>query len=335
MTNSGITCRPLTLNDAERCAEISAAISAHAGVDERFQAKTILMEWQEPDFELGSSSIGIFNYSGLMLGYAVFRATSEIPVRPWVNWGVDPTYLCHDFSARLLSWVDEICQTVIPRCPPGTRISLCTEVHKGHTVSENALIHAGYVKSREFHEMRINMTKRPVPPNLPAGFSPRPYRHEQDLPAWLELVRDSFSDHYGHIEQPFEKDLEKFRHWLNNDPYIDPDLLMLAADEATGELAACVLPMTEDQRNPGVGYIDTLGVRRAYRRRGLASAMLQRSFAEYWDRGFKTIGLEVDGESLTNAVALYERAGMRVHHSYVSYEKLVRDGVELAKVAKD
>ena len=335
MSDSGIVCRPLTLKDAERCAQISAAISAHAGVEQRFQAKTITVKWQEPNFDLASSSIGIFNDSGLMLGYAVFVATSEIPVHPWVNWGVDPAYHCGDFSAQLLSWADEISRTVIPRCPPDTRISLWSELHKGYTAGENALIHAGYAPNREYYEMRIKMTERPVPPELPAGFVIRPYRHEQDLPAWLELVRDSFSDHYGHIEQPFEKDLETFRHWLNNDPYIDPDLVMLAADEATGELAGCVLPMTEDQRNPGVGYIDTVGVRRAFRRRGLTSAMLQRSFAEYWDRGFKTIGLDVDGESLTNAVALYERAGMHVHHSYVSYEKLLREGVELAKVAME
>ena len=89
--------------------------------------------------------------------------------------------------------------------------------------------------------------------------------------------------------------------------------------------------MKENHRYPGTGYIDTVGVRRAYRRRGLAQAMLIHSFAEYWDRDMSTVGLEVDGRSLTNAVALYEKVGMHVHQSLMSFEKVLREGVELAK----
>ena len=80
-------------------------------------------------------------------------------------------------------------------------------------------------------------------------------------------------------------------------------------DEATGIVAGSVLPLTEYQRRPGLGYIDTVGVRRAYRRRGLASALLRRCFADYLgSRGVTSVCLEVDGESLTNALALYTSA---------------------------
>ena len=91
--------------------------------------------------------------------------------------------------------------------------------------------------------------------------------------------------------------------------------------------------MKEDDRRPGVGYVDMVGVRREYRRRGLAQAMLRRSFVLYWDRGQRSVGLGVDGESLTHAVALYEKVGMHIHRRLMCYEKVLRDGVELAKVA--
>ena len=177
------------------------------------------------------------------------------------------------------------------------------------------------------------MTGRPAPTPLPAGFSPRPYRPEVDLPILVEVVIDAFTDHYGHIEEPFEKSLELFRHWLDNDPRFDPELVILPVDDASGEVAGCLIGFTEDHRKPEAGFVDTVGVRRAYRRRGLATAMLKQSFVQYWDRGTKTVRLDVDGDSLTNAVALYERAGMRVFRQYVEYEKLMRDGIELAKVA--
>ena len=151
----------------------------------------------------------------------------------------------------------------------------------------------------------------------------------------MDIVRDTFSDHYGYIEQPFDKDLAEFRHWFNNDKNFDPKLVTLAIDERTGTAAGCLLAMKENHRYPGTGYIDTVGVRRAYRRRGLAQAMLIHSFAEYWDRDMSTVGLEVDGRSLTNAVALYEKVGMHVHQSLMSYEKVLRDGVELAKVSME
>ena len=168
---------------------------------------------------------------------------------------------------------------------------------------------------------------------MPAGIVLREYKHPRDLPVLVDVVRDSFSDHFGFIEQTFETDLEEFRHWFANDKNFDEELVLLAADETTGEVVGSLLGLTNDHRYPGIGYIDIVGVRESYRRRGLAGAMLTRSFGQFYERGTTTVSLGVDGESLTNAVALYERVGMRVFKTYVEYEKVVRDGIELAKTS--
>ena len=335
MPDCGYTCRPLKMGDAERCAEISTAVSACAGANEQIQARDLRTDWTEPGFELGESSLGIVNGRGRLMGYAVFFATEEPPVRPWFDWGVDPDERCGSISGDLLAWAKDRGNQVIPKCPPEARVSLWSGAHRGYRAGENALRAASFKVKRVWHEMRIDMTKRPAPIGLPPGFVARPYRHDEDLPILVDLVRDAFSDHFGHIEQSFDRDLERFRHWLEGSPYFETDRVMLAMDEATGLVAGSVMPMTEHYRRPGLGYIDTVGVRKAYRRRGLASAMLRRSFTDYWDRGIKSVCLEVDGDSLTNAMALYERVGMRVHSSFHSYELLLRDGVELAKVAME
>ena len=335
MTDINYRRRPLTLDDAERAAEISAAVSSCAGADERFQPRDLRAEWTEPNFELSDSSLGILNGGGRLLAYAVLFATSEPPVRPWFSLAVDPAHSDDTIRPELLSWAQDQASALIPRCPPEARVSLWVGAYQGYRADERALEAAGYSAARVWHEMRIDMTEPPAPVDLPAGFVMRPYRQEEDLPILVDVARDSFSDHFGHIEQSFDKDLEEFRHWFHDSPYFDPERVMLAMDEASGTVAGSLLPLTEYHRRPGVGYIDLLGVRRAYRRRGLASALLKRSFADYWDRGISSVCLEVDGESLTNALALYERVGMSVRHSFVTYEKLLRDGVELAKVALD
>ena len=78
------------------------------------------------------------------------------------------------------------------------------------------------------------------------------------------------------------------------------------------------------------GWIDTLGVRRPWRRQGLAEALLYHSFAELRRRGRTRVELGVDASSLTGATRLYEKAGMRAIREFTSFEKELRAGVNLA-----
>lgn len=332
MTETDFVRRPLTLQDATAYVNTVNAIARHNGIGDRIQAESALLEWQEPGFDLGRSSLGIF-VGALLAGYATFWATAETPVRPALHWGVHPGYQAAGLDSLLLGWGQEQAEGVIRLCPPDARISLRSGAHKDNGFAETALQRAGFREIRSYYDMEIAMTERPSPPPFPAGIELRPYCHERDLPLLVDVVRDAFSDHFGYIEEPFEKDLSLFQHWLDNDPHFDPDLVLFPVDVSTGEVVGSLIGMTQDYRDSAAGFVDTVGVRRAYRRRGLATAMLQYSFAVFWDRGKKMVHLDVDGESLTNAVALYERVGMRVYRRYAVYEKVLREGVELAKVA--
>ncbi len=66
------------------------------------------------------------------------------------------------------------------------------------------------------------------------------------------------------------------------------------------------------KRNGDWGFIGTLGVRPAWRRRGLGLALLHESFRRFRETGETTVALGVDVENPTGATRLYERAGMRV-----------------------
>ena len=76
---------------------------------------------------------------------------------------------------------------------------------------------------------------------------------------------------------------------------------------------------------PDLAWVDNLAVRPAWRRRGLALALLHHAFREFRARDFPRAGLGVDGENTTGAVRLYERAGMHVARRWDQFEKAVGD----------
>ena len=84
------------------------------------------------------------------------------------------------------------------------------------------------------------------------------------------------------------------------------------------EIAATLIA---DWKHFGAGWIAGLGVRRPWRRRGVARALLLRAFGQFYDRGERRVALAVDSESPTGATRLYERVGMRVAWKIVAYEK--------------
>jgi ribosomal protein S18 acetylase RimI-like enzyme len=73
----------------------------------------------------------------------------------------------------------------------------------------------------------------------------------------------------------------------------------------------------------------TLGVRRPYRRTGVALALLHHAFDEFRRRGRSKAVLNVDAQSLTGATRLYEKAGMSVRIRFMLLTKELRPGVDM------
>ncbi|MBZ0310602.1 MAG: GNAT family N-acetyltransferase, partial [Anaerolineae bacterium] len=178
--------------------------------------------------------------------------------------------------------------------------------------------------------MLIEFDSAPPFQKMPDGISLRTHRHPQDLSLTYQATRDSFQDHFGYVEEPFEQGLERWRHYVEGDEQFDESLWFLAIDDSTGAIAGISLCRLEAHHASEQGWVSTLGVCRPYRRRGLGLALLQHSFAELWNRGKQKVSLGVDASSLTGATRLYERAGMHVDRQMTQYEKELRPGVEIS-----
>jgi mycothiol synthase len=165
--------------------------------------------------------------------------------------------------------------------------------------------------ARRFYDMAIELDAPPVVPELAEGFSLETFRVEDALP-FYETLEAAFQDHWEHHSIGFE------RWWAEKQaaPGFDPSLWFLVRD---GEEVAATI-RNDPERNGG-GYVGALGVARPWRGKGLARALLQRTFAEFYSRGTTRVTLGVDAESPTGATHLYQSVGMTIENAAVVYEK--------------
>jgi ribosomal protein S18 acetylase RimI-like enzyme len=129
-----------------------------------------------------------------------------------------------------------------------------------------------------------------------------------------EVHQEAFEDTW----EPIRWSFEEWAHAYVEPSSFDPGLWLLAwsGDEPCG-VAICHVHATD----PALGWIAVLGVRRAWRRRGIARALLAHAFARFAERGLTRAGLGVDAESPTGANELYEDAGMSAASRFDLYER--------------
>ncbi len=166
----------------------------------------------------------------------------------------------------------------------------------------------GYDEVRRFYEMAIELTAAPPEPVVPEGFGLDLFR-EEDARAFHDTLEDAFRDHWEWHGTPFDEWWELRR---------DNDQSLWFVIRAGSEIAAAV--RNDAERNGG-GYVGIIGVRRDWRGRGLAKALLLRTFGEFWRRGVTRVSLDVDADSLTGATRLYESVGMHVEGAMAVYER--------------
>jgi mycothiol synthase len=200
---------------------------------------------------------------------------------------------------------------LLGRSEAAARTAGATRMHQfalGTDPAGAALMAAhGYRDVRHFFEMAIEQTEPPPPVNLPVETV-----RDEDVRAFHAALDESFQDHWEHHSTPFDEWWS--RHESN--PNLDLSVWFLIRDG--DEIAA--VTRNEGNRNGG-GYIGAIGVRRAWRGKGYAKALLLHSFRAFFERGMPRVTLGVDAENPTGATHLYERVGMHVEQENVVFEK--------------
>ena len=149
-------------------------------------------------------------------------------------------------------------------------------------------------------------------PQLPEGFELRPVLSEQYRAIW-EAGRQHWAGLTKVTNIPTEEDYQEFLSLITP----DPSLLMVAWHDEQ-PIAIVQGRVTQD-----TGIIDDVIVSPAYKRRGLAQALMKYDMLVMREKGVKRIRLHTDASDRHGARSLYEKLGFRVVKTYPRYRKLM------------
>ena len=286
---------------AEEASAIKALLDKHALVsfgELELSEREIRSWFAQPklEFRVADGDGGLAGYLDIQL-----QESGRFPA--------DIRTLDHDAAALLVAEAEQIGRG-------GGAARVRSFVQGDDPVLRPVLEEAGWKPIRYSFQMRIDLDGELPEPEWPAGLTPRNLRPGEERRVH-EAHMDAFADHWDHHRYSFED-------WTDfnlRDHSFDPSLWWLVEDG--DELAALSLNSWHFSGDPKFGWIGILGVRKPWRRRGLAQALLRHSFRDFRDRGATRVGLGVDGENTTGAVRLYEHVGMRIVRRNDTYEKLL------------
>jgi mycothiol synthase len=167
---------------------------------------------------------------------------------------------------------------------------------------------AGFEPVRWFFEMTRDLSQ-PIPDvPMPDGLEVREVTEDQLRQIWTADV-EAFRDHWG----GFDDSEDNYQRFLTR-PSHDPSLWVIAwdGDEVAGGVINAIDAEENEQLGVKRGWLHSVFTRRAWRKRGLANALIARSLVKIRDRGMDTGILGVDAANPTGALGLYERNGFVV-----------------------
>jgi mycothiol synthase len=293
----GYTTRAATDADAERVTALvraaEEAVRGRSGVD-----PDDLRSWWEL-VELPTDS-WIVERDGELSAGAMLVAHGEVPD----FWGVvRPDETGRGLGSGLIAIGEQRARS---RGAAAMRIGTFAE----NAAAVELFTSRGYRDVRHYYTMHISLTEPPVP-EWPDGLRVESFRTE-DARAFYDALGDAFSDEWGWVAMDYD---EWYRLRIEGDD-ADPSLWFVVRDG--DEIAAVV---RNDPSRYGGGWVGAIGVRAPWRRRGLGLALLQHTFAAFYERGTKDVRLGVDTQNSSGATRLYERAGMSVELEEVIYER--------------
>jgi ribosomal protein S18 acetylase RimI-like enzyme len=304
-----LTIRAPSLDDLERTVAVLDSYAAERS-DHRVTADEVRRWWTAPDFDLDWQAL-VAGGDRELVGYVDAEDPNGDGSQLWIDLRVPESGRRLGADARLLG---EMEQRARSHASEGGVLRGHANMNDGRTVG--LYRERGFEAVRYSFRMEASLAQLPAEPRWPDGIDVRA-GDPADSGDVYAAYRESFADAWGAVEEPYAD----FLHNWGVGGDLDASLWFLAVEG--GELAGVALCLPSRGGEDELGWVSVLGVRRPWRRRGLGRDLLLHAFRELRARGKQRVGLGVDADSPTGAVALYESVGMRVVNRFVSLEKPV------------
>ena len=316
--------RSATLDDAEAIVDLINACSVEEGREERDTEQNIRAMMKMPGLNLETDTLLAIDQRGRLVGCALVQDGPPNTLLSAMA-EVHPQHRGKGVGTALCRWIEDRARQAIPGLPTDTRVAVLQKRSSTDKASQDLLLSQGYQVVRYNFQMVIKMDHPPSQPTEPEGIVIRPFIRDEEGRDLVQSILEAFRDNWGFVERPLELELDRWMHILDSDE--DPEAARYWFVAVDGnEIVGFVLSRVGISQSPEDAWIYIVGVRPAWRRRGIALALLQHSFRELYQHGKRRVRLEVDTQNPTGATRLYEKAGMQVESSYDFFEKELRAG---------
>jgi ribosomal protein S18 acetylase RimI-like enzyme len=231
---------------------------------------------------------------------------------------VDPNVAGETVFVTMVDALEARLRLIAAGHPAGERLF---ETFGGDRSTErHALLEAaGYTAVRHFYAMVRPSVDDLSDAPLPAGLEIRDVRPEH-LPLIWAADQEAFRDHWGFAEASGQE----YEQFLHDPVQSDTSLWRVAweGDEVAGQVRSFINADENERQGRLRGYTEHISVRRPWRRRGLARALIAASFPLLRARGMTEAGLGVDTENTSGALRVYEGCGFRPISRTTTYRKL-------------
>jgi len=307
--------------DLPALAELIETVNRHDGVDWLPTAASLRNEYEHPSGQDPAADIVLAWSGDRLVGFvSTDWRLREGRVHHFVAPTVHPELRHRGLGQALLRWAEAHVEGGIPTGtmgPPELPHLLVGWADLEIPEVAPFAAAAGY-EVDHYGVMMVRRLDEPIPDApLPPGLEVRPVRSEDHRPIW-EADTEAFLDH----REPAERTDADFVGWFSQ-PELDTSLWEVAwdGDEIAGSCLNFVWAAENERLGLSRGWLEHVSVRRPWRKRGLATALMCRSLRRFRDMGLAEAALGADAENLTGAVRLYESLGFHRVRTGANYRK--------------
>ena len=240
-----------------------------------------------------------------------------------VMFRVDPAWQSKGIEQALIQWGESrgrYYASVLPEGEDGFFLAFCREKDQARL---QVLTDGGYQVNRYYHSMSRDLVDLPERP-LPEGIVVRPPLPNDYRKVW-EASNEAFMDEYG-ASTPTEA---WYQSYLTG-PFFQPILWQVAwdGDEVVGSVQNFIASEENELEHRMRGYTEAISVRREWRGRGIASALICRSMAMFKAINMDEVVLTADTQNPTGAMRLYTALGYRPYLTLLDLHKPLNQNKE-------
>ena len=317
-----VRARPFDLDaDAAGLAEFIGTVNAGDDHDSRPTVDEIRIYWREtPAFIPSRDALILEDDAGWVAHVNVDGQVRDGKVVHHIEGWVRHDRRRQGIGRALLAWSERHAASLVAR-----RESIEPDLPQvlGFGILEHLPAAMAFAASTDYRPVRYGYQMRrplhePIPDvSLPDGIELRPVREEDHRKIWDADV-EAFRDHWEARERDESDFAAAYAH-----PDLDLSLWRVAwdGDEVVGSVMNAIYVEENEKLGVKLGWLEHVSVRRAWRGRGVAKALIVSSLRALRERGMEYGSLGVDAENPTGALALYEGLGFRPHETWINHRK--------------